>query len=178
MVANHCRWRVHVQHDDIPWLREIPTCKVQGYDGYMYDRIWINEVDAAVRGIKHGDIVKVFNERGIELGGAYISNRIMPGAVQMDHGSRIDMISQADADYTNRATQWINRGGTLNNITPYPGLSKNVAGMTVSAFLVDVQKVTGEEMQEWREKHPEVFARDYDPAYGLLASAWVEGGMT
>ena len=54
--------------------------------------------------------------------------------------------------------------------------TKNCPGMVVSSFLVEVAKVTGEEMQEWREKYPEAFARAYDPAYGLLFNAWVEGG--
>jgi trimethylamine-N-oxide reductase (cytochrome c) len=49
--------------------------------------------------------------------------------------------------------------------------------MVVSSFLVEIAKVTGDEMQEWREKYPEAFDRAYDPAYGLLFDTWVEGGM-
>jgi hypothetical protein len=30
-------------------------------------------------------------------------------------------------------------------------------------------------MEEWRTKFPEAFTRDYDPAYGLLFNAWIEG---
>jgi trimethylamine-N-oxide reductase (cytochrome c) len=33
-MSNHPRWRTHAQNDDIVWTREIPTCKVKGYDGY------------------------------------------------------------------------------------------------------------------------------------------------
>jgi trimethylamine-N-oxide reductase (cytochrome c) len=177
LQSNHPRWRVHVQHDDIPWLREIPTCKVKGYDGYMYEPVWIHPKDAEARGIKPGDIVKVYNDRGIELGGAYLSERIIPGAIHMDHGARVDMINCDPADYSERGDKWINRGGTNNNISPYPPLSKNCPGMVVSSFLVEVAKVTGDEMQEWMEKYPEAFVRAYDPAYGLLFDAWVEGGM-
>ncbi len=36
--------------DDIPWTREIS--KVKGYDGYMYERVWINPVDAALKGYR------------------------------------------------------------------------------------------------------------------------------
>jgi trimethylamine-N-oxide reductase (cytochrome c) len=149
---------------------------VKGYDGYMYEAIWINPVDAEARGIKHGDIVKAFNERGIELGGAYVTERIKPGTVHMDHGAHEDMINCDPADYDDRGTKWVNRGGTCSNISPYPGLSKNAPGMVVSAFLVEVAKVTGDEMQTWRDNYPEAFERDYDPAYGLLFNAWVEGG--
>ncbi len=31
-------------------------------------------------------------------------------------------------------------------------------------------------MQEWREKYRDAFTRAYDPAYGVLFSAWIEGG--
>ena len=32
--------------DDNPWLREIETCKVVGPDGYAYEPVWVNPVDA------------------------------------------------------------------------------------------------------------------------------------
>ena len=71
-ISNHGRWRVHAQCDDIPWTREATTCKVKGWDGYMYEPVWMNTGTAEARGIKNGDIVKVYNERGIVLGGAYV----------------------------------------------------------------------------------------------------------
>ena len=79
--SNHPRWSVHSQHDDITWLREIETCKVTGPDGYQYQPVWLHPSDAEQRGIKHGDIVSIFNERGTVLGGAYVTERIMPGVV-------------------------------------------------------------------------------------------------
>ncbi len=78
--SNHGRWRVHAEHDDIPWLREIPTCKIKGIDGYMYEPIWIHPIEAKKRGIKQGDIIGMYNERGMVLGGAYVTERIIPGA--------------------------------------------------------------------------------------------------
>ena len=86
MMSNHGRWRVHAQCDDITWTREIMTCKVKGFDGYMYEPLWINPVDAEKRDIRTGDIVKAYNERGVVLCGALVIERIMPGAVYVDHG--------------------------------------------------------------------------------------------
>ena len=88
-VSNHGHWRMHANCDDISWTREAPTCKVKGFDGYMYEPLWMNTGDATARGIKNGDIIRIFNERGSVLGGAYVSERMMPGAVQMDHGVEI-----------------------------------------------------------------------------------------
>jgi trimethylamine-N-oxide reductase (cytochrome c) len=46
--------------------------------------------------------------------------------------------------------------------------------MACNAFLVDIEKLDPKEMEEWRKQYPEAFNRDYDPAYGLKFSAWVE----
>ena len=47
--------------------------------------------------------------------------------------------------------------------------------MATSGYLVDVQKVTAAEMESWREKYPEAFARDYSPAAGLRYTSWIRG---
>jgi trimethylamine-N-oxide reductase (cytochrome c) len=181
MNAQHPRWREQSQNDDIPWIREIPTCKVKGYDGYMYEPVWINPVDADARDIKTGDIIKIFNNLGIVLGGAWVSERIIPGAVHMDHGANIDMLNTAEDDWEDRINKWIDRAGNINQICPDmcegDHSSKYLQNfMIVSSYLVEVAKVSGDEMQEWREKYPNAFAKDYDPAYGVLFSAWIEGG--
>jgi trimethylamine-N-oxide reductase (cytochrome c) len=164
IVSNHPRWRSHVQLDDNAWLREIPTCKVKGYDGYMYEPVWIHPTDAAKRGIETGDIVKVFNDRGIVLGGAIVNERIIPGAVYQDHGARVDMI-----------TDGIDRGGSNNLICPSEN-TEYTPLMVVCSYLVEVEKLDPAQMEEWRKKYPEAFARDYDPAYGPLFNGWIEGG--
>jgi hypothetical protein len=47
--------------------------------------------------------------------------------------------------------------------------------MVVSGFLVDVQKVTDEEMAAWRRHYPEAFSRNYDPDTGVSLSGWLKG---
>jgi hypothetical protein len=44
-----------------------------------------------------------------------------------------------------------------------------------SGYLVDVQKVTTAEMEQWVREYPEAFQREYDQASGLCFDAWVEG---
>jgi anaerobic selenocysteine-containing dehydrogenase len=167
MMSNHGRWRVHSQCDDISWTREAPTCKVKGWDGYMYEPLWIHPSTAEKRGIKTGDIVKVLNERGAVLCGAIVWERIMPEIVYVDHGARVDMIIPGKLD----------RGGAINLISPHNITSKNAAGMATSGYLVEVEKVTMAQMEEWRKQYPEAFETEYDPASGLRFNAWVEGGM-
>jgi trimethylamine-N-oxide reductase (cytochrome c) len=159
MVSNHPRWRMHAQHDDIPWMREIPTCKVKGPDGYFYEPVWIHPHDASKFGIKHGDIVKVYNDRGAVLFGAYVTERIMPGALKTEHGARTDLI-----------TDKLDRGGAINLICPSKTTSKNACGMVVTGYLVAVEKVNIEEL---KRKYPEHFLKPYDPVYGSRYDAWV-----
>ncbi len=163
MMSNHGRWRVHAQCDDISWTREVMTCKVKGWDGYLYEPLWIHPSDASKRNIKNGDIVKTYNQRGIVLCGAIVWERIMPGVVYVDHGSRCDFIIPEKLD----------RGGAIDLISPDGIISKNCVGEATSGFLVEVQQLTESEMQSWQEKYPEPFQRKYDPASGLDFNGWV-----
>jgi len=167
IVSNHPRWRMHAQCDDISWTREIPTCKVKGWDGYLYEPLWINPEDAEKRGIKSGDVVKIHNERGAVLGGAYVTERIIPGTVSQDHGARCDWIIPGELD----------RGGANNLISPAGLVSKHCGGEVTSGFLVEVEKVPLARMEEWKRQYPGAFEKEYDPGSGLGFNAWVEGGM-
>ncbi len=164
VLSNHGRWRVHAQADDIPWSKEAMTGKVRGFDGYLYEPCWINTQDAEARGIKFGDIVRVYNERGSVLCGALAYERVMPGAVSIDHGARVDFIIPGDLD----------RGGAINLITPGGLTSKHAAGQATTAFLVEVERVSMQQMDEWRQKYPEAFERQYDYASGLHFNGWIE----
>ncbi len=52
--------------------------------------IWINPKDAKKRGIKNGDIVKVYNKRGSTLAGAIVTDNVLPGVLKMDEGGWYD----------------------------------------------------------------------------------------
>lgn len=166
LVTNHPRWRVHAQHDDIPWLREIETCKVIGPDGYAYEPLWVNPVDAAKLGLQSGDVARIYNERGSVLGGVRVTERIMPGAVYQDHGARVDAIV--------RGTGGLDRGGANNLISPTATSSKNCAGEVTNSYLVGVEKV---DVFELAKKYPEEFSgRSYSPDFGQTIDSWIVEG--
>jgi len=166
LMSNHGRWRVHSQCDDITWTREAPTCKVKGPDGYMYEPCWIHPSEAEKRDIRDGDIVKIFNERGIVLAGAYVTERIRPGVAYIDHGARVDPIKIGEID----------RGGAINTISGSGTSSKNCVGQATTSYLVEVERLGMAEMDQWRKDYPEAFNKEYDPASGLCFDAWIEGG--
>jgi trimethylamine-N-oxide reductase (cytochrome c) len=163
VCSNHPRWGVHSQHDDITWLREIETCKVKGPDGYQYHPVWLHPTEAEKRGIKQGDIVSIYNERGTVLGGAYINERIMPGVVYIDHGAKWDPIVPGEID----------RGGAINTIVPRNTTSKNAVGHAVSGFLVEIEKT---DMEALKRKYPEAFERPFHPCAGPGLEACIKGG--
>ena len=163
-VSNHGRWRFHANLDDITWQREVETMKIRAKDGYQYEPAWINPQTAGARGIQHGDIIKVFNERGVVLCAAYVTERLVPGAVYVDHGSRFDPID----------IETIDRGGAINLISPTAVISKHATGMVVSGFLIDIAKVTDDELAEWRAKYPASFDRKIDEACGVCLDGWLD----
>jgi len=162
IVSNHPRWGIHAQHEDITWLREIPTCKVRGPDGYQYQPLWIHPVDAAKRGVGNGDVVKIYNERGAILCGAFVTERVMPGVVSIDHGAKYDPIVPGELE----------RGGAINTIAPHKTTSRNAVGMAVSGYLVELERA---DLGELMKKYPEAFKRPFHPTAGPSYESFVGG---
>ncbi len=162
VMSNHPRWGVHSQHDDITWFREISTCKVKGPDGYQYQPLWMNPVDAEARGIKNGDVVAIYNDRGTVLAGAYVTQRIMAGTIGIDHGAKYDPLEVGVID----------RGGAINTIVPRGITSKNACGHAVSGFLAEVEKA---DLEALEAKYPEAFARECHITAGPCLAGFMEG---
>ena len=76
LITTHFKRRIHSQFDNIPWLKELEP-----------HELWINSVDARERDIKHGDMVKIFNDRGEVIIPAKVTERIMPGVVSIYQGA-------------------------------------------------------------------------------------------
>jgi trimethylamine-N-oxide reductase (cytochrome c) len=71
----------------------------------------------------------------------------------------------------------LDRGGAINLISPTGITSKNAGGQATSGYLVEVERVSLGQMEEWKKQYPDAFEREYDPASGLRFNAWVEGCM-
>ena len=138
-----------------------------GPDNYRYEPVWIHPTDAAARGIEHGDIVKIFNERGIVLAGACVWERIMPGVVYIDHGARHDPIIPGKVD----------RGGAINTIAPNGLTSKNACGQATSGYLVGRAEGQAGGVGDLAQGLPRGLRERIRPGAGLRFNGWVvEGG--
>ena len=105
----------------------------------MYEPCWIHPTDSDLRGISDGDIIMVHNERGALLVGAVVTERIIPGALSIDHGAKIDLAMLNNT--------LIDRGGCINLIAPTPqekygaGAEIAIPEMNVSGFLAQAAKI-------------------------------------
>ena len=75
-IGHHTLHRVHSTHDNNDYLDEA-----------FPQRVFINPIDADARGIRDGDSVRVFNARGEIVLPCRITNRIMPGVVDIPQGA-------------------------------------------------------------------------------------------
>ncbi len=76
LITTHSKRRAHTQFETVPWLREL-----------VPQALSINTVDAKARGIGNGDEVMVFNDRGKVIVPAIVSERIIPGVVDLPEGA-------------------------------------------------------------------------------------------
>jgi len=134
LVTPHVRYSYHTHHDNkCPWLDEIPGHRIKKGD-YAWWPLHIHPVDASARGIRNGDIVKVYNDRGSVLCIAVVTERVRPGVVHSYQASaKYDPLEPGKPGS-------IDRGGCLNLLTPSRLLSKNAPGMAPNSCLVEVCK--------------------------------------
>lgn len=126
MVSPVSIYRQHSSNDNNPLMRE---------DCYRH-AVWISGVDAQARGIKDGDICRVYSDRGeVELT-AYVTNRMMPGTAAVHHGAWF----QTDGTPAECNTFGKDLRGTPNILLD-DGHLPHILGALITAGLVEVEKV-------------------------------------
>ena len=95
MVSHHSLARTHSTMAGVDWLEEA-----------FPQRLFINPLDAAARGLQNGDEVRVFNERGELRVKCRVTRRIMPGVVAVPQGA-----------WWAPSPQGVDRGASANVLT-------------------------------------------------------------
>ncbi|RXJ58221.1 trimethylamine-N-oxide reductase TorA [Candidatus Marinarcus aquaticus] len=132
LISPHPKYRLHSQLNNT-WLRHLE--EVNGREP-----IWINTKDAKKRGIKNGDVVRIFNDRGQILGGAVVTEYVKEGAVRMQEGAWYDP-SEAGEPGT------LCRHGDVNVLIPDVGTSNLAQGNQATALV---------EIEKFKEEVPEI----------------------
>ena len=128
LVANNPTARLHSQLDVGAFSQ---STKVRGREP-----IRIHPADAAARGIRGGDVVRVFNDRGSCLAGAVLTDTVRPRVVQLSTGAWYDPLDPADPN-----AMCVH--GNPNVLTFDRGTSKLAQGCSGQHALVDVERWTG-----------------------------------
>jgi molybdopterin guanine dinucleotide-containing S/N-oxide reductase-like protein len=132
LISPHARFSYHTHNDDKAlWLDEIPVHRVYK-DGYPWWPIRIHPTDAEPRNIHHGDIVKMYNDRGGVLGIAVVTERMKPGVIHSYQASaKYDPLEPGKAGS-------IDKAGCVNLLSPGTTVSKNAPGMANNSCLVEI----------------------------------------
>ena len=134
IIMPHPRFSFHTHYDKHEsWLNDIPMHRVK-INGYPYLPARIHPDDAAARGVKDGDIIELYNDRGSVLCAASVTYRV-PKGVMHAYGcnSVYDPIEPGVPGSTDR-------GGCVNILTATTHMSTNVPGMTPSSCCIEVRK--------------------------------------
>ncbi len=118
LTTPHFKRRQLSKQDTTPWLREVQKQVVR-----------INTKDAEERGIKHGDEVRVFNDRGEVFIPARVTERIMPGVVEIPFGA-----------WYHPGKGGVTLKENANFLTNVPNSPSG--GMAYNTALVQVEKIT------------------------------------
>lgn len=137
LLSPHPRFSFHCHYDKhTDWLDDIPGHRIKK-GGYAWWPARIHPTDAEARGIRHNDIVRLYNDRASVLCCAVVTERIRPGIIHSYcSSSKYDPLSPGDSRSPDR-------GGCVSTLTPSKMVSKNVPGMTPNSCLIEIEKWEG-----------------------------------
>jgi anaerobic dimethyl sulfoxide reductase subunit A len=116
-LTHHYMQRVHSTHDKIDW-----------YEEAWPQRIYLNNMEGEARGLKDGDLVRVFNDRGQMVLPCRLTPRIMPGIVDIPQGA-----------WWTPDANGVDRRGAVNVLTS-DKVTPLAYGNPQGTFLVQVEK--------------------------------------
>lgn len=128
-IGHHYKARTHSSYGNVDWLKEAHR-----------QQVWLSNIDAEERGIKNGDQVFVYNDRGTLRLEAKVTERIMPGVISVPQGAWYDPRPTSEVKPPEDANQdkGVDVAGSVNTLTslhPTP-LAKGHTGHTTLAQVV------------------------------------------
>ena len=129
LVTAHPRHRMHSQYNQMATVRKL-------YNSADREPVTINSKDAKARGIKNGDVVRVFNDRGQTLAGAVVTDDIRPSVVNLCDGGWYDPMEKGEEGS-------LCKHGHANALIKDKPTSSFSQGNNANTALVQIEKYTG-----------------------------------
>jgi trimethylamine-N-oxide reductase (cytochrome c) len=136
MQSCHPDKRLHSQMCESQQYRE--TYTVQGREP-----VYLNPTDAKQRGIKDGDVVRVFNDRGQLLAGAVVSDSFPSGVIRIHEGAWYGPVGKDGSKQGGSEIGALCSYGDPNTLTQDIGTSKLAQACSAYTCLVDFEKYQG-----------------------------------
>lgn len=93
LTSPHPKFGRNSQWQNLSWQRDESQAEINGYAPMT-----INPLDAEKRGLKTGDTVRVYNDRGSVLYTTYVSERIRPSVIRVWEGAWYAPLKPGDTD--------------------------------------------------------------------------------
>jgi len=137
LITPHPRFDYHTMHNSsTPWFWEIPENR-KYINGNPYLIARIHPKKAAEKGIKDGELMLLFNERGSVLCVARVTYRVEENTIHAYGSSNIyNPVTPGETS--------MDIGGCVNILTPGKLMGSMVPGMAPNSTLLDVCKYEGE----------------------------------
>ena len=136
LLTPHTRYPFHIMGDEKGCtIRDIKDHRVR-VDGHEYLVATINGVDAAERGIKSDDLIRLWNHRGSVVCAAYITERLRPGVVSVPTGS-------AEYRPAGEPGNSTDLGGCINLLSPKANMTEKTHSIMPNTTLIQMEKWTG-----------------------------------
>jgi len=129
LLSPHPKDRLHSQMNHVKSLRQKYAVKDR-------EPVLMSVEDAKSRGLKDGDIVRVFNDRGQVLAGVKVSKRLMAGVVRLREGGWYDPLEPGKEGT-------LCKYGHVNVLTIDKGSSKLAQATIANTALVQIEKYKG-----------------------------------
>jgi trimethylamine-N-oxide reductase (cytochrome c) len=137
MVSPHPRFSFHTMGDSKEsWLNEVKDHRVL-IDGHRYWVMRVNAKDAAARGIKDGDLIRAFNDRGSVILAAQVTERVPSGTVH-SYESCADYLPLGEPGYSPDTS------GCVNILAPKRFITPTSTAMANNSTLLQVEKWEGQ----------------------------------
>ena len=126
VLSPHPYMRLHSQ------MANADVRKIENIQGRQH--VLISKEDAKKRGVKHGDLVEIYNDRGATIAGANVTDDIMPGVLILEEGSWLQLDSKGRCN-----------NGSINMITSTELSSELSQATTANTCLASLRKCTDAE---------------------------------